>query len=149
MRRSIRFTKTLDSRVFGDTFADKGELGYVDDKDNETTNGVFVYVYTDKNPKQIFLAYLDEFEYVDTYVSSTSPKVDPLPEFTATVTYPLISNEMVEQCAKAMERTRLSKRDLPDEEFDAWWEGSEKFTDRKLLLKSVRAGLEAVLQIPY
>lgn len=64
MRRRIRFTKTLDSRVFGDTFADKGELGYVDDKDNETTNGVFVYVYTNNNPDRVFLAYLDEFEYV-------------------------------------------------------------------------------------
>jgi hypothetical protein len=146
MRRSIRFTKTLGSRVFGDTFADKCEVVYVDDKDNETTNGMFVYVYTDKNPKQIFLAYLDEFGYVDTYVSSTSPKVDTLPEFTATVTYPCITDEMVEQCTKAMERTRLSKRDLPDEEFDAWWEGSVMFTDRGLLLKSVRAGLEAVLQ---
>ena len=72
MRRSIRFTKTLTSRIFGDTFADNGEPGYVDDKDNITTNGVFVYVYTDKNPSRVFLAYLDEFEYV--YPVATDPK---------------------------------------------------------------------------
>lgn len=91
------------------------------------------------------IAYADVCDQLEFRVTYEDYEIINGPEFTATITYPSITDDMVELCAKAMERTRLFKRDLSDEEFDAWWEGSVKFTDRDLLLKSVRAGLETVL----
>lgn len=66
MKKRIRFTKTLGSRIFNDYYALKDQYGYMDDNDNETPNGTFVFVTNDTNPTRVFLAYSDEFEYIDT-----------------------------------------------------------------------------------
>ena len=121
-------------------YAREGSFGWILD-----INPDYCIAYADVSDRVEFRITYEDYEIVYRYVGSTVPNVDTLPKFTAAITYPAITDNMVEQCAKAMERTRLSKRDLSDEEFDAWWEGSVKFTDRELLLKSVRAGLETVL----
>lgn len=117
-------------------FANKGDFGWILD-----INPDYCVAYADNDP--------DKKEFKITYSDYEIVNTSDNPTFTATITYPTITDEMVETCAKAMERRRLSKNDWSDEAFNAWWEGSVKFTDRKLLLDSVRTGLETVLQSPY
>jgi hypothetical protein len=114
------------------TLAYAGTFGWILDLNPDYCNA-----YADGNRDHEFQIVHNEYEIAND------------PTFTGTVTYPSVSDEMVEQAAKAMKQYHVRHFNWSDEKFEDMWNDKSRFNDREEFLEMVRKGLETVLQIPY